>query len=290
METVIARTVAAHRKIVLEADDLLFGSGEDFKWPLFLDVEQEAKEEEKKDVVAEDGGRPPVAVLLNGNALDLNLVVNELAHELKNPMVTIKTFSQLLVDRYDDPVFRSRFREMVSGDIERMDALLESLLDFARLRPPAAQPISLLEQLRQALEEVLPDSKKQWIKEELTSLGQDTEVFIDQEHLRYALKNVVRSALFEAKPKGEVDIHSEAKGVIVVSYSHEGGRVVSLAQYLDPNARPADSDHEAMSLRVLLAKTLIEKNGGKIKMERDDVGNVRVCMELPIAQTRVRVL
>ena len=292
METVIARTVAAHRKSLLEADDLLFGSGEDLKWSLPLGGDQESRKEEKQDFFEEEQGkkRPPSAVWLNGNALDLSLVVNELAHELKNPMVTIKTFSQLLADRYDDPVFRSRFREMVSGDIERMDALLESLLDFARLGQPAAQPVSVLEQLRQVLEEVLPDSKKEWIKEELMSLGQDTEVFIDQEHLRYALKNVLRSALFEAKPRGEVDIHTEAEGVIVVSYLQEGGRVVSLAQYLDPNARPTDSDHEGMSLRVLLAKALLEKSGGKVKMERDDAGNVRVRMQLPTAQSRMRAL
>ncbi|MGH7846659.1 MAG: ATP-binding response regulator [Candidatus Binatia bacterium] len=292
METVIARTVAARRKTFLEADDFLFGSGEDLRWGLPLGADQEPGKEEKQDFFKEEKVKkgPPSAVLRNGNALDLSVVVNELAHELKNPMVTIKTFSQLLAERYDDPVFRNRFREMVSGDIERMDALLESLLDFARLGQPAAQSVSLLEQLRQVLEEVLPDPRKEWIKEELRRLGQDTEVFVDQEHLRYALKNVLRSALFEAKPRGDVDIHTEAEGVIAVSYLQEGGRVVSLAQYLDPNAQPTDSDHEGMSLRVLLAKTLLEKSGGKVKMERDDAGNVRIRMQLPTVQSRTRAL
>ena len=52
---------------------------------------------------------------------DLSVLIHELAHELKNPMVTIKTFAQLLSDRYQDENFRARFQEIVGGDIERMD-------------------------------------------------------------------------------------------------------------------------------------------------------------------------
>ena len=69
----------------------------------------------------------------NGHAksVDLNLVIHELAHEFKNPMVTIKTFAQLLGERYQDENFRSRFQEVVGGDIERMDDLLEVMIEFA---------------------------------------------------------------------------------------------------------------------------------------------------------------
>ena len=43
------------------------------------------------------------------------------AHELKNPMVTIKTFAQLLAERYDDASFGAGFQDVVDGDIARMD-------------------------------------------------------------------------------------------------------------------------------------------------------------------------
>jgi hypothetical protein len=153
---------------------------------------------------------------------------------------------------------------------------------------PAGQPISLLEQLRHVLEDVLPESKKAWVQDEFIHIGPDTEVFMDQKHLRFALKNVVRTALFESKPRGEVDIHSEGEGVIVVSYPQEGGRVVALSPYLDPNARLTEGDDPGMSLRLILARTLLEKNGGKIKMKYDDADVVRVRIELPLAQATVR--
>ncbi|HWP57276.1 MAG TPA: sigma 54-interacting transcriptional regulator [Candidatus Acidoferrales bacterium] len=282
METVIARTVAFHRKSVIGADDLLFGPVEELNRQPAREAEPPPRSNEG---VAEEkqAKRPSFAAARNDNGLDLNLMVSELCHELKNPMVTIKTFSQLLVDRYDDPVFRSRFREMVSGDIERMDALLENLLEFARLAEPAPQPLRLLEQLCYALEEVLPDNRRSWIREELAQLGEDTEVFIDRDHLRYILKNVLRNALAEAQPKGEVDIHTESGGVVVISYAQESGKVVSLAQYLESNGRSLDLDHGLPSLRLLLAKNVLEKSGGKIDSERDASGNVRLRVDLPLS-------
>ena len=47
-------------------------------------------------------------------ASELKVLIHELAHEMKNPMVTVKTFAQLLDDRYEDEDFRARFRDVVS--------------------------------------------------------------------------------------------------------------------------------------------------------------------------------
>ena len=79
---------------------------------------------------------------------DLNVVIHELAHEFKNPMVTIKTFAQLLGERYQDENFRARFQEVVGNDIERMDDLLEVLIEFADFAKPRSSKVALSEKLR----------------------------------------------------------------------------------------------------------------------------------------------
>src|SRR5690606_19638558 len=40
-----------------------------------------------------------------------------MAHEIKNPLVSIKTFTQLLLSRYDDPDFRATFSEIVPHEV-----------------------------------------------------------------------------------------------------------------------------------------------------------------------------
>ena len=45
-----------------------------------------------------------------------------MAHEIKNPLVTIKTFTQLLPERYDDDDFRDTFRVLVGDEVKRIDS------------------------------------------------------------------------------------------------------------------------------------------------------------------------
>jgi signal transduction histidine kinase len=55
-----------------------------------------------------------------------------MAHEIKNPLVSLKTFVQLLPERYDDPEFRATFIPLLGAEVSRIDAVVSQLLGFAR--------------------------------------------------------------------------------------------------------------------------------------------------------------
>jgi signal transduction histidine kinase len=55
-----------------------------------------------------------------------------MAHEIKNPLVSLKTFVQLLPERYDDPEFRTIFTPLLGTEVSRIDAVVTQLLGFAR--------------------------------------------------------------------------------------------------------------------------------------------------------------
>ena len=141
MEAVVARSFATHRKELLDAPDLVFEFTSGHASPAGAATEARPASlpaEEAPGPSAQAGGNAIAAARpANGEPPDLRLFMTELAHELKNPMVTIKTFSQLLGDRFDDAAFRSRFQATVSHDVQRMDDLLEALLEFARFNQPA---------------------------------------------------------------------------------------------------------------------------------------------------------
>jgi signal transduction histidine kinase len=65
-------------------------------------------------------------------------LVAEIVHEVRNPLVSVKTFVQLLPERQDDPEFRTRFSEVVEGELRRIERLLDVVLEHAR--PRAAAP------------------------------------------------------------------------------------------------------------------------------------------------------
>lgn len=62
----------------------------------------------------------------------LGQVAAGMAHEIKNPLVSIKTFAELLPEKYEDPGFRINFSRIVSQEIERISNLVTELLGFAR--------------------------------------------------------------------------------------------------------------------------------------------------------------
>jgi len=53
-----------------------------------------------------------------------------MAHEIKNPLVCLKTFAQLLPTQYDDPDFRNTFTPLLGTEVERIDAIVSQLLIF----------------------------------------------------------------------------------------------------------------------------------------------------------------
>lgn len=74
-----------------------------------------------------------------------------MAHEIKNPLQSIKTFTQLLTKRYADSDFRKTFSEVVPPEVQRIDDIVTRLLDFARPKPVEFRPQDLEQIVRDVL-------------------------------------------------------------------------------------------------------------------------------------------
>ncbi len=68
-----------------------------------------------------------------------------MAHEIKNPLVTIKTFTQLLPQQYADAEFRQTFFDLIGQEVTRIDAIVNRLLNFSRPVKASFRPVSLHE-------------------------------------------------------------------------------------------------------------------------------------------------
>src|SRR5437667_1824440 len=74
-----------------------------------------------------------------------------MAHEIKNPLVSLKTFAQLLPERYQDSDFRETFSNLIGHEIDRIDSLVNQLLRFARPAKPILKPMHVHEVLEKSL-------------------------------------------------------------------------------------------------------------------------------------------
>lgn len=118
-----------------------------------------------------------------------------MAHEVKNPLQSIKTFTQLLPNRFEDPDFRKTFCEVVPPEVQRIDTIVTRLLDFARTKPVHFAPLAP----RRIIEEVLALVENQLRK---TGIAVSTEfpetvfnINADDQRLHQVFLNLILNAI-----------------------------------------------------------------------------------------------
>jgi signal transduction histidine kinase len=118
-----------------------------------------------------------------------------MAHEVKNPLVSIKTFTHLLLNRFDDADFRKTFAEVVPHEVERINAIVTRLLDFAR-----PKPVRFVHQdLRTIIEHVLALVESQTRKANITIQSELPDepimVYSDEQQLHQVFLNLFLNAI-----------------------------------------------------------------------------------------------
>lgn len=284
METVIARTLAFHRKPHIEAADLIFDFGRDPQADIADDFPDVVSVETGGEPKFEIYGGSPALGSSNGRgeAADLNVVIHELAHEFKNPMVTIKTFAQLLGERYQDENFRSRFQEIVGNDIARMDDLLEVMIEFADFAKPRVSKVALSEKLHDILRQVQGESDKRQTRFRWKNEVDAGTIDADESQLAYILKNVLLVAISESRAGSEIEIDVSKPATLAIRYLREGARVASISQYVDDQVPHAKEGF--LPLRVLLAKHLLERNRGHFAVEPSNEEKETLRLEFSLAE------
>jgi len=118
-----------------------------------------------------------------------------LAHEIKNPLTSLRTFTGLVSRKFEDPRFRETFHKVVPRELERINGIVEHLLQLARPARLRFEPV----RLSVLLERILDLYANQIEANEITIVREYARdlpaVQADSEHLYQALVNLVANAL-----------------------------------------------------------------------------------------------
>jgi len=125
----------------------------------------------------------------------VGLLGASLAHKIRNPLVTIKTFVQLRPKHYDDPVFRDKFFRLIGEEASRIDRLTEQLLDLATPRSFLAKDVELHALLRSSLELVSAKADDRKIRVVKDFQASPDWVYTDPTAIRQVLLNLCFNAI-----------------------------------------------------------------------------------------------
>jgi PAS domain S-box-containing protein len=118
-----------------------------------------------------------------------------LAHEIKNPLTSVLTFSRHVARRFDDPSFRDRFERVVPRELERINAIIERLLELARPVPASFTRLRLPSLVDQAVELFANEIETRGIRVARDYARDLPAVPAHEESLYRALINVIANAV-----------------------------------------------------------------------------------------------
>jgi signal transduction histidine kinase len=125
-----------------------------------------------------------------------------LAHEIKNALVAVKTFIDLLLEKNRD----AELAEVVRREIGRMDALVSRLLKFAGPARPALSPIRLHQVLDNSLQLVRHQFEEKLIALNRSYAAASDLVKGDDQELEQTFVNLFLNALEAMGPNGTLTV------------------------------------------------------------------------------------
>ena len=122
----------------------------------------------------------------------IGTLASGMAHEIKNPLTALKTFTQLLPKRYDDAEFRSDFSGLAGSEIARIERIVNQLLAFARPAPLMIEQVNVHEVLDNVTRLVTarrPPGRTSTIRKSFLASGMEF-IAADKDRLQQVLLNL----------------------------------------------------------------------------------------------------
>jgi PAS domain S-box-containing protein len=212
-----------------------------------------------------------------------------MAHEIKNPLVSIKTFAQLLPERYQDSDFRETFSNLIGHEIDRIDTLVNQLLRFARPAKPHLKRMHVHEILEKSLLLIGHRLFQKEIKLTRQWEAHVDTIRADADQLEQVFLNFFLNAMDAMKRGGELTVSTQicTGEELVAAFTHvngngsagdqevlritirdtgEGIRSEDLPHVFDPFFSTKDY---GTGLGLSVVHGIIQEHGGQIEVESE---------------------
>jgi PAS domain S-box-containing protein len=209
------------------------------------------------------------------------------AHEIRNPLNSIRGFAQLVQEGAAKDPKLSEYTQIILEEVDRMNGIVQDLLDFSRQRDLTLVPLQLNSLLTDLVRDMQSDAQE--LKIELQVILEDRvlpNVLGNVDKLRQVFRNIILNGMQACKPGGRVGIRlglvetppAEAKtgesGRLaprreVTASVEDNGCGIDLAvisKIFDPFFTQKDS---GTGLGLSISQKIVEQHGGRIEVKSE---------------------
>ena len=234
-------------------------------------------------------------VVRKNKLMELGTVAAGVAHEIRNPLASIKTFAQLLPSKASDPEFRDEFSRLVVKDVDRISKVVESMLAFAR--PPEVKVADYLvaELADEAVLLVQPrfKSRRIQLKKEVAN---HLRLKVDKQQMLQVLVNLLNNAVDAVGTEGAIGISayvrsvnnfeggSQRQGLAVIEVSDNGVGIPSAVRQrvFDPFFT---SKKDVTGLGLSISHKIVHDHGGAITVSSVEGKGTTFQIHLPLGES-----
>ncbi len=241
-------------------------------------VEISQQNEQLRQEITKSDRMKSIAILASG-----------MAHEIKNPLTPIKTFSEQLPSRLDDKEFLLKFSKIISKEVDRIDNLVQDLLIYAKPSPPHFESTNICHLIEQTLD--LLNNKLITNKITINTLFENKDILIniDSKQIKQILLNIFLNAIDAMPNSGTLTVKTNVipahVGIQIYQYTLEiidtghGIDPKDLSHIFDPFFSKKD---KGTGLGLAITQGIVENHGGKIHVESKLNHGTTFRIELPL--------
>lgn len=218
----------------------------------------------------------------------IGMLAAGVAHEVRNPLVSVRTFVQLAPERIDDEEFRTGFRDLALGEIDRICLLVNDLLAFARPTTPDAQATDINDVLEQIQRLVEGEAKKGGVE---LSAQLDTSVPMidgDDARIKQVFLNVVLNAIEACSGGGSVNVMTKTvqraeNHYLQIEVRDTGAGIApeNADRIFDPFFTTKERGN---GLGLFIAQRIVRDHQGDIEIASAPGGGTSVLLYFPVAE------
>ena len=190
------------------------------------------------------------------------------AHEIRNPLSSIKGFATYFKERYEDSPQDQKTADIMISEVDRLNRVVGQLLEFAKPVPVSPKPTSLKNLVADSVRLIEHQAAEKNITVKTLNSAKINEAVVDPDRINQVLLNLYLNAIESMEPGGELDVKLNQKddNRIEIKVSDTGGGIAGedLSRIFDPYFTTKSS---GTGLGLAIAHSIMEAMGGQIGVE-----------------------
>lgn len=209
-------------------------------------------------------------------------LATRVAQEIKNPMVPINTYAQLLPTKFDSEEFRVEFSDIVQASVNRINTVVESIYEFARHPRLNKHTKSINDAVGHLLGNYKDTFAKQDIRIETEFSDKNTQVDLDPQLFNRAIENVLQNSI-DAMPEG---------GTLKIATARENGSCSLSIEDSGTGINDKDAElifmpffstkENGMGLGLTMADRIIKEHEGHLELDQKSAQGGKFIFHLPV--------